>query len=167
MTCTELLNGPSHTVHASYFSRDGWSLQFVIPFTSITCAAHHVTIFHPVVGALVTGSRTTSFRTPEQNAPCFIAAASGFRYVPHRQHARPLPPAQAVTFSDKGANSVAWNSEFDDMLCYSGGGVVSIKTGPFPPHQQKLQGFVVGLKGNKVFCLHYVSMQVRRVGPAC
>lgn len=29
---------------------------------------------------------------------------------------------------------------------------------PFPPHQQRMQGFVVGFKGAKVFCLHYLSM---------
>ena len=34
-----------------------------------------------------------------------------------------------------------------------------IKTGDFPVHKQKMQGFVVGFKSSKVFCLHYVSMQ--------
>ncbi len=62
-------------------------------------------------------------------------------------------------FEEKNANSVAWNSEFEDMFCYSGNGMLSIKTGDFPLHQQKLQGFVVGFKGSKIFCLHYVSMQ--------
>ena len=45
------------------------------------------------------------------------------------------------------------------MLCFSGSGMLSIKTGDFPLHQQKLQGFVVGFKGSKIFCLHYISMQ--------
>lgn len=49
-------------------------------------------------------------------------------------------------FEEKNANSVAWNSEFEDMFCYSGNGMLSIKTGDFPLHQQKLQGFVVGFK---------------------
>lgn len=31
---------------------------------------------------------------------------------------------------------------------------------PFCPRPH-LQGFVVGFKGSKIFCLHYVSMQVR------
>lgn len=38
---------------------------------------------------------------------------------------------------------------------------------PIPtPHPQ---GFVVGFKGSKIFCLHYVSMQVRAGGrrPGC
>jgi len=64
-----------------------------------------------------------------------------------------------LVFEDQNANSVAWNSEFEDMLCYSGSGQLSIKTGEFPVHQQKLNGFVVGFKGSKVFCLHHVSMQ--------
>ncbi|KAJ9521796.1 hypothetical protein QJQ45_024656 [Haematococcus lacustris] len=65
-------------------------------------------------------------------------------------------------FEEKNANSVAWNTEFEDMFCYSGNGLLSIKTGDFPLHQQKLQarlGFVVGFKGSKIFCLHYISMQ--------
>lgn len=45
------------------------------------------------------------------------------------------------------------------MLCFSGNGMLSIKTGTFPVHQQKLQGFVVGFNGSKIFCLHYVAMQ--------
>ena len=64
-----------------------------------------------------------------------------------------------LVFEDQNANSVSWNSEFEDMLCYSGGGQLSIKTGDFPVHRQKLQGFVVGFKGSKVFCLHQVHMQ--------
>ena len=44
------------------------------------------------------------------------------------------------------------------MLCFSGNGLLNIKTGNFPVHQQKLQGFVVGFKGSKIFCLHFVAM---------
>lgn len=57
------------------------------------------------------------------------------------------------------ANSVAWNTEFEDMFCYSGNGQLSIKTGDFPIHRQSLQGFVVGFRGSKIFCLHYLAMQ--------
>jgi intraflagellar transport protein 122 len=66
---------------------------------------------------------------------------------------------QELVFEEKNANSVAWNTEFEDMFCFSGNGMLSIKTGDFPLHQQKLQGFVVGFKGSKIFCLHYISMQ--------
>lgn len=61
--------------------------------------------------------------------------------------------------SSNNANSVAWNSEFEDMFCYSGNGQLSIKTGDFPIHRQSLQGFVVGFRGSKIFCLHYLAMQ--------
>lgn len=53
---------------------------------------------------------------------------------------------QELLFEGKGANSVAWNSHFEDMLCFSGNGQLVIKTGDFPLHVQKMQGFVVGFK---------------------
>jgi tetratricopeptide (TPR) repeat protein len=56
-------------------------------------------------------------------------------------------------WSDVNAASAAWNADFEDMLCYSGGGLLSIKTGVFPSHTQKLPGFVVGFAGSKVFSL--------------
>lgn len=64
-----------------------------------------------------------------------------------------------LLFQDTNANSVAWNTEMEDMFCFSGNGMLNIKTGKFPKHAQKLQGFVVGFNGSKIFCLHYVSMQ--------
>ena len=68
---------------------------------------------------------------------------------------------KALVYEDKklGANSLAWNTEFDDMLCYSGDGTLCVRTADFPVHAQKLQGFVVGFKGSKVFCLHRTSVQ--------
>jgi hypothetical protein len=53
---------------------------------------------------------------------------------------------------------VAWNSECEEMLCYSGNSTLSIKAAAFPPHQQKMLGFVVGFAGSKIFCLHVYSM---------
>ena len=64
-----------------------------------------------------------------------------------------------LLFKEPNANSVAWNTEAEDMLCFSGNGLLSIKTGMFPVSTQKLQGFVVGFKGSKIFCLHHVAMQ--------
>lgn len=49
----------------------------------------------------------------------------------------------------------------EDMLCYSGSGMLNIKTADFPVHRQKLQGYVVGFQGSKIFCLNQLSMQVR------
>lgn len=46
---------------------------------------------------------------------------------------------KALLSQDANANSVAWNTEFEDMLCFSGGGKLSIKTADFPLHQQKMQ----------------------------
>jgi intraflagellar transport protein 122 len=66
---------------------------------------------------------------------------------------------QGLLYQEPNANSVAWNTEMEDMLAYSGNNMLCIKTGQFPPHMQKLQGFVVGFKGSKIFCLHYISMQ--------
>jgi intraflagellar transport protein 122 len=66
---------------------------------------------------------------------------------------------QQVLFEENNANSVAWNTDMEDMFCYSGGGQLCIKTGDFPIHKQALQGFVVGFKGSKIFCLHFLSMQ--------
>jgi len=64
-----------------------------------------------------------------------------------------------VVFSEPGANSVAWNTEMENMLCFSGNGNLSIKTGTFPLHTQKMAGFVVGFNGSKIFCLQSVAMQ--------
>ncbi|SPQ96247.1 unnamed protein product (mitochondrion) [Plasmodiophora brassicae] len=63
-----------------------------------------------------------------------------------------------VVFDDQNANSVAWNTQMDDMFCFSGNSQLSIKTANFPVHRQRLQGFVVGFKGSKVFCLQYSAM---------
>ncbi|KAJ3332247.1 hypothetical protein HDU76_000838 [Blyttiomyces sp. JEL0837] len=63
-----------------------------------------------------------------------------------------------LLFQEPNANSVAWNTELEDMLCYSGNGILNIKAGNFPAHQQKMQGFVVGFKGSRIFCLHIYTM---------
>jgi hypothetical protein len=34
---------------------------------------------------------------------------------------------------------VAWNTHYEDMLCFSGNGLLNIKASNFPVHQQKLQ----------------------------
>jgi intraflagellar transport protein 122 len=44
-----------------------------------------------------------------------------------------------VLLQEPNANSVAWNTHNDDMLCFSGGGLLNIKASVFPVHQQKLQ----------------------------
>lgn len=66
-------------------------------------------------------------------------------------------------YEDKNANSVAWNGVLEDQFCYSGRDQLSIKTGDFPVHREKLQGFVVGARGSKIFCLHYLAMSTVNV----
>jgi hypothetical protein len=65
---------------------------------------------------------------------------------PRNLYTNPNASTQSVLFEAEGANSVAWNADCDAMLCYSGGGSLTIKTADFPPHSQKMQGFVVGFK---------------------
>ncbi|KAG0630495.1 hypothetical protein M758_1G182500 [Ceratodon purpureus] len=68
-----------------------------------------------------------------------------------------------ISFEEKSASSVAWNTNMEDMLCYSGSGMLNIKTADFPVHRQKLQGYVVGFQGSKIFCLNQLSMQTIEV----
>ncbi|MCL4121553.1 UNVERIFIED_CONTAM: hypothetical protein GTU68_061156, partial [Idotea baltica] len=49
------------------------------------------------------------------------------------------------------------------MLCFSGNNTLNIKASSFPTHQQKLQGFVVGFSGSKIFCLHIYNMSTIEV----
>lgn len=65
---------------------------------------------------------------------------------------------QEAVFKDTDVITVAYNSEIEDLLSYSGNGKISIKTENFPPAVQNLLGFVVGFKGSKIFALHYVTM---------
>ena len=65
-----------------------------------------------------------------------------------------------LLFKENNANSVAFNTEMEEMLCFSGpNNTLSIKTGTYPVHRQKMQGFVVGFAGSKIFCLNVVAMQ--------
>jgi intraflagellar transport protein 122 len=55
-----------------------------------------------------------------------------------------------LEFQEPNANSVAWNSECEEMLCYSGNSTLSIKAAAFPPHQQKMQAVLP--VSSKKFC---------------
>ncbi|OZC11066.1 WD domain, G-beta repeat protein [Onchocerca flexuosa] len=61
-------------------------------------------------------------------------------------------------FQEPSCNSVAWNADQENLLCYSGGGALCIKADNFSSHQQRMQGFVVGFSGKRVFCLHMFAM---------
>ena len=43
-----------------------------------------------------------------------------------------------LMFQEPNANSVAWNTQCEEMLCFSGGNTLSIKANDFPAHQQKV-----------------------------
>ncbi|XP_041348420.1 intraflagellar transport protein 122 homolog [Gigantopelta aegis] len=66
--------------------------------------------------------------------------------------------SKELLFQEPNANSVAWNTHYEDMLCFSGSTMLNIKASNFPVHQQKMQGFVVGFSGSKIFCLHVYAM---------
>eukprot|EP00052_Salpingoeca_macrocollata_P008243 m.65502 g.65502 ORF g.65502 m.65502 type:complete len:1216 (+) comp16496_c0_seq1:48-3695(+) len=63
-----------------------------------------------------------------------------------------------LLFQEPHANSVAWNTQAEDMLCFSGHGMLHIKAADFPVNQQKMQGFVVGFSGSQIYCLHVYAM---------
>lgn len=44
-----------------------------------------------------------------------------------------------LLFQEHKANSIAWNSCYEDMLAYSGEGNLSNLVANFPPHKQRLQ----------------------------
>ncbi|RLN15216.1 hypothetical protein BBJ28_00011620 [Nothophytophthora sp. Chile5] len=64
-----------------------------------------------------------------------------------------------LLFEESATNSVAWNTECEDMLCFGGNGQLKIRAGQFPGHTQRMQGFVVGFSGSKVFSLNALSVQ--------
>lgn len=51
-----------------------------------------------------------------------------------------------LLYTEMNVTSVAWNTDLDDILAYSGNGMLFIKTGTIPPTSQKMNGFVVGFK---------------------
>uniref|UniRef100_A0A8C4EM69 Intraflagellar transport protein 122 homolog n=1 Tax=Dicentrarchus labrax TaxID=13489 RepID=A0A8C4EM69_DICLA len=71
--------------------------------------------------------------------------------------------SKELLFQEPNANSVAWNTQCEEMLCFSGNGYLNIKASNFPVHQQKMQGFMVGYNGSKIFCLHVYSMSAVEV----
>lgn len=66
-------------------------------------------------------------------------------------------------YQEPNINSIAFNTLYDDMLALSGNNSLAIKVRDFPPHRQKLNGFVVGLSGSKVFCLNGSVMNTLEV----
>ncbi|CAG4962305.1 unnamed protein product [Parnassius apollo] len=72
-------------------------------------------------------------------------------------------PTVEMLYSEENVSSVSWNSLCDELLCLSGGGLLSIKAGSFPAATQPLAGSVVGFQGGRVFCLQANAMQTINV----
>ncbi|XP_077302310.1 intraflagellar transport protein 122 homolog [Arctopsyche grandis] len=66
---------------------------------------------------------------------------------------------QQLLFTAENASSVSWHATYEDLLCYSGGGMLSIKLVPFPESSQPVIGSVVGFQKGHVFCLQANAMQ--------
>lgn len=62
-------------------------------------------------------------------------------------------PTKSIFWKEGKAKSVAFNSEIDEMICYSFEGTIYIKTSTFPAISEKMSGAIVGFKGTKIFLL--------------
>lgn len=60
-----------------------------------------------------------------------------------------------LVMKELNCTAAAWNTELEDMLCFSDkNGVLSIRTGDnFAIHKQKMRGKVVGFSGSRIFSL--------------
>jgi intraflagellar transport protein 122 len=56
-------------------------------------------------------------------------------------------------------HSVAFNSEHEDMVAYSGVSTLSIRTATFKPYRQRTTSLVVAFQGPKVYCLSDAVLQ--------
>lgn len=69
-----------------------------------------------------------------------------------------------VVFTATDAIAVAWNTEYDDMICYTTSfNTLNIRTGILPPYQQKMSGFVIGFKANRVYNLNSTIINILEV----
>jgi|JI6StandDraft_1071083.scaffolds.fasta_scaffold14263_4 intraflagellar transport protein 122 len=59
--------------------------------------------------------------------------------------------SQAHLYQEMGTTSCVWNSDLEDVLAYSGNGVLSIRTGTMPALTQKTEATVQGFKGFQLF----------------
>ncbi|VDD89863.1 unnamed protein product [Enterobius vermicularis] len=59
-----------------------------------------------------------------------------------------------LLFQEPHSDSVAWNADHDDLLCFSGDDVLNVKANDFAPSRQDIMGMVVGFSGKRAFCLN-------------
>lgn len=58
----------------------------------------------------------------------------------------------------QNVNSVAYNTAFEDIMCFAGNNYLAIKVANFSEYKQKFSGFVVGHNGSKLYCLNGSSI---------
>ncbi len=63
-----------------------------------------------------------------------------------------------LLYQEPEIQSVSWNIEIEDSICFSGINGLLVKTDQFVCYQQKSSGFVVGFKGSRVFSLNNYAM---------
>jgi intraflagellar transport protein 122 len=61
--------------------------------------------------------------------------------------------SQAHLYQEMGTQSCVWNSDLEDVLAYSGNGILSIRTGNMPALTQKSDAIVQGFKGFQLFVI--------------
>jgi intraflagellar transport protein 122 len=62
-----------------------------------------------------------------------------------------------LLFQEPKANSVAWNTCYEDMLAYSGDGNLSIVVSNFPPHKQRLQVYIFNILNSRVYLIQSIN----------
>ncbi|KAJ3348344.1 hypothetical protein HDU91_006582, partial [Kappamyces sp. JEL0680] len=66
--------------------------------------------------------------------------------------------SKELLYQEPETTSVAWNTELENAICFSGLNGIVVKRDSFVCYQQRLSGFAVGFKGTKVFSLNNYSM---------
>jgi intraflagellar transport protein 122 len=60
---------------------------------------------------------------------------------------------QTLLYQEPNAESLAWNTEIEDILCFVGKGCLNVKVSDFPPIQVKLLGDIINARGSRVYSL--------------
>ncbi|KAI1301651.1 Intraflagellar transport protein -like protein [Halotydeus destructor] len=68
-----------------------------------------------------------------------------------------------LLYQESNANSVAWNSQFEEMLAFTGSGSLSVKAANFGAYHQQMQGYIVGFCGPKIFCLQHNTVTTTEI----
>ncbi|KAJ3336316.1 hypothetical protein HDU93_003092 [Gonapodya sp. JEL0774] len=63
-----------------------------------------------------------------------------------------------LQFQEPRVQSVTWNAECENIICYSSGEFLRVKAGNLESHPRKMQGVVVAFLGSKAFCLKGLTL---------